>query len=249
MILAENITKIYSGGVKAIDNITFNITRGEVCGYLGGNGAGKSTTIKILCGMIRPDAGRISIDGIDMARDPAIAKKMIGYVPESGALFLSLSPYDFLEFTCRMYDVPKNIYQQRINSFMEVFNLKKELYTPMHAFSKGMRQKVLIIASLIHDPEVIIWDEPLSGIDYDTTIIVRNLVKELSAAGKTFFYSTHLVESVDKMCTRVIVLKAGKIVHEVMMSEGSRGEIEKIMSSNGDGTESRDNIQRLYKNS
>ena len=250
MILAENLVKVYPGGVKAVDDITFDIARGEVCGYLGSNGAGKSTTIKMLCGMLQPDSGRVTIDGIDMAKDPNIAKKLIGYVPESGALFLSLTPFDFLEFTCRMYEVPKEIYTQRIGSFMEMFDLKKETYTPMHAFSKGMRQKVLIIASLIHDPEVIIWDEPLSGIDYDTTITVRNLVKELSAAGKTFFYSTHLIESVDKICTRVIILKGGKILRELMTGENNRGLIESIMQGGEQGNEnSSENIRGLYKNS
>ncbi len=249
MILAENLVKVYPGGVKAVDDITFDIARGEVCGYLGSNGAGKSTTIKMLCGMLLPDSGRVTIDGIDMAKDPNIAKKQIGYVPESGALFLSLTPFDFLEFTCRMYEVPKDIYTQRIGAFMEMFDLKKETYTPMHAFSKGMRQKVLIIASLIHDPEVIIWDEPLSGIDYDTTITVRNLVKELSAAGKTFFYSTHLIESVDKICTRVIILKGGKIIREVTTAESNRGLIESIMQGGDAGNETGGNISGLYKNS
>ncbi|HMT12487.1 MAG TPA: ABC transporter ATP-binding protein [Ignavibacteria bacterium] len=248
MILAENLVKVYPGGVKAVDDITFDIVRGEVCGYLGSNGAGKSTTIKMLCGMLQPDSGRVTIDGIDMAKDPNIAKKLIGYVPESGALFLSLTPFDFLEFTCRMYEVPKDIYTQRIGTFMEMFDLKKETYTPMHSFSKGMRQKVLIIASLIHDPEVIIWDEPLSGIDYDTTITVRNLVKELSAAGKTFFYSTHLIESVDKICTRVIILKGGKILRELNAEENNRGLIESIMQG-GQGTEAGESIRGLYKNS
>lgn len=249
MILAENLVKVYPGGVKAVDNITFDIARGEVCGYLGSNGAGKSTTIKMLCGMLQPDSGRVTIDGIDMTKDPNIAKKLIGYVPESGALFLSLTPYDFLEFTCRMYEVPKDVYSKRIGSFMEMFDLKKETYTPMHAFSKGMRQKVLIIASLIHDPEVIIWDEPLSGIDYDTTITVRNLVKELSAAGKTFFYSTHLIESVDKICSRVIILKGGKILQEVTTDGNNRGLIESIMQGGQGNENSGENIRGLYKNS
>lgn len=229
MIIAENLVKVYSGDVKALDGISFHIEPGEVCGYLGSNGAGKSTTIRILCGMLEATSGNVIINGFNVNDDPTMVKKMIGYVPETGALFLSLTPFDFLEFVCRMYDMPKDIYVQRIYAFMELFDLKNEINTPMHAFSKGMRQKVLIISSLIHDPEVIVWDEPLSGIDYDTTLTIRNLVKDLRQRGKTFFYSTHIVESAEKICTRVIILNKGKIAFEGSVHEDSPAELEQLM--------------------
>lgn len=229
MIIAENLVKVYSGDVKALDGISFHIEPGEVCGYLGSNGAGKSTTIRILCGMLEATSGNVIINGFNVNDDPTMVKKMIGYVPETGALFLSLTPFDFLEFVCRMYDMPKDVYVQRIYAFMELFDLKNEINTPMHAFSKGMRQKVLIISSLIHDPEVIVWDEPLSGIDYDTTLTIRNLVKDLRQRGKTFFYSTHIVESAEKICTRVIILNKGKIAFEGSVHEDSPAELEQLM--------------------
>ena len=229
MIIAENLVKVYSGDVKALDGISFHIEPGEVCGYLGSNGAGKSTTIRILCGMLEATSGNVIINGFNVNDDPTMVKKMIGYVPETGALFLSLTPFDFLEFVCRMYEMPKDIYVQRIYAFMELFDLKNEINTPMHAFSKGMRQKVLIISSLIHDPEVIVWDEPLSGIDYDTTLTIRNLVKDLRQRGKTFFYSTHIVESAEKICTRVIILNKGKIAFEGSVHEDSPAELEQLM--------------------
>jgi ABC-2 type transport system ATP-binding protein len=229
MITAENIVKIYQGNVKALDGISFNVEKGEVCGYLGANGAGKSTTIKILCGMLLPTSGSAIINGIDVLAHPDKVKKLIGYVPESGALFLSLTPYDFLEFVCRMYDIGKDIYDHRIYSFMEMFDLKNEVRTPMHEFSKGMRQKVLLISSLIHDPDIIFWDEPLGGIDYSTTLTVRNLVKELSQAGKTFFYSTHLIESADKICTKIIILNSGKTVYEEAVDPISGTDMEGLM--------------------
>ena len=229
MIIAENLVKVYSGDVKALDGISFHIEPGEVCGYLGSNGAGKSTTIRILCGMLEATSGNVIINGFNVNDDPTMVKKMIGYVPETGALFLSLTPFDFLEFVCRMYDMPKDVYIQRIYAFMELFDLKNEVNTPMHTFSKGMRQKVLIISSLIHDPEVIVWDEPLSGIDYDTTLTIRNLVKDLRQRGKTFFYSTHIVESAEKICTRIIILNKGKIAFEGSVHEDTPAELEHLM--------------------
>lgn len=229
MITVENLVKVYPNDVKAVDGISFGIERGEVCGYLGSNGAGKSTTIRIICGMLGATSGSVHIGGFNVFEEPNTVKKMIGYVPETGALFLSLTPFDFLQFVCRMYDIPENVYKHRIYAFMEMFDLKSEVNTPLHSFSKGMRQKVLIISSLIHDPEVIVWDEPLSGIDYNTTMIVRNLVKDLAENGKTFFYSTHLVESAEKMCNKIIIINAGKIAYDGKVTVGTSAELEELM--------------------
>lgn len=246
MIIAEKIVKVYSGDVRALDEVSFQIEPGEVCGYLGSNGAGKSTTIRILCGMLEATSGNVIINGFSVKDEPTAVKKMIGYVPETGALFLSLSPFDFLEFVCRMYDMPKDVYTQRIYAFMELFDLKSEVNTPMHAFSKGMRQKVLIISSLIHDPDVIIWDEPLSGIDYNTTITIRNLVKDLRARGKTFFYSTHIVESAEKICTRVIILNKGKIAFEGNVNADNPAELETLMGKYSIQPEVNEKISGIY---
>lgn len=252
MIIVENLTKVYSskshGEVKALDDISFKIEPGEVCGYLGANGAGKSTTIKILCGMLSATSGNVNINGFNISEQPDKVKQIIGYVPESGALFLSLSPYDFLEFVCRMYDMDKEVYKRRIFSFMDLFDLKNEITTPMHAFSKGMRQKVLLISSLIHNPEIIFWDEPLSGIDYSTALIVRNLVKELSEAGKTFFYSTHVIESVDKICSRIIILNSGKIAYEGNISSLNGKSSEEIIKQYIVSGNTSEKLQGLYNN-
>lgn len=221
MIKADNIVKVYPNDVKALDGVSFSIEPGEVCAYLGANGAGKSTTIKILCGMLSATSGSAVIGGFNAATEPDKVKRIIGYVPESGELFLSLTPYDFLEFISRMYDIDKQVYNHRIYSFMDMFGLKNEVRTPMHEFSKGMRQKVLLISSLIHNPEIIFWDEPLSGIDYAATVVIRSLVGELSSSGKTFFYSTHIVESVEKICTRIILLNSGKIAYDGSLNGGA----------------------------
>jgi len=232
MILAENLSKTYPNDVKALDSVSFKIEKGEVCGYLGANGAGKSTTIKILTGMISADSGSAFVNGFDVSHSPDKVKRIIGYVPESGALFLSLTPWDFLEFTSKIYDVDKKTYTRRIYEFMELFDLKTEVKTPMANFSKGMRQKVLIIASLIHNPDIIFWDEPLGGIDYSATELVKNLVKDLSSNGKTFFYSTHLLDIVDKICNRVIILNSGKLVQDVTIDAlQENGTIENLFKS------------------
>lgn len=248
MIIADNIVKVYPGGVNALGGISFHIEQGEICGYLGSNGAGKSTTIKILCGMLSPSSGTALINGFDAVKEPNKVKKMIGYVPESGALFLSLTPFDFLEFVCRMYDIPKADYTNRIHNFMELFDLKSEINSPMHTFSKGMRQKVLIISSLIHNPEIIIWDEPLSGLDFNTSMVVRTLVKDLAAAGKTFFYSTHIVESVDKICTRVLIINSGKIVYDGGIENMNGSQIGGLMEKYGSEHDVKTKLQDLYKN-
>lgn len=248
MITVQNLIKIYPGNIKALDNISFIIPPGEVCGYLGSNGAGKSTTIKILCGILEADSGEVTVNGFSYRTDAEKIKRSIGYVPESGALFLSLTPLDFLEFVCRMYDIPKDIYLKRIFGFMEMFDLKNEINTPMYSFSKGMRQKVLIISSLIHDPDVIIWDEPLSGIDFSTTLVIRNLVEELRNKGKTFFYSTHLVESAEKICTRVIILNKGVVLYDAHPDAGNPKELEELMTKYCGRPAENEKIAGLYKN-
>lgn len=229
MITAHNIVKIYPNNVTALDDVSFKIEQGEICGYAGVNGAGKSTTIKILAGMIKATSGTAVINGYDVNEFPNKVKSNIGYVPESGEMFLTLSPYDFLEFVCKMYNMERIIYDKRIYSFCEMFDLKNEIKTPMFSFSKGMRQKVLIISSLIHDPDIIFWDEPLGGIDYSTTLRIRDLMKELSEMGKTFFYSTHQIESIDKICSRIIMINSGKIVYDNYINGGMK--IEEIFKT------------------
>jgi ABC-2 type transport system ATP-binding protein len=248
MISASNLVKVYPNGTKALDDVSFNIEQGEVCGYLGANGAGKTSTIKILSAMTAATSGSAVIKGFNVVEYPGRIKKLIGYVPESGEMFLSLTPYDFLEFVCRMFDMDKNTYNRRIYSFMELFDLKNELTTPMHAFSKGMRQKILIISSLIHDPPILLWDEPLSGIDYNTTLIIRDIVKELSSAGKIFLYSTHLVESVDKICSRILILNSGKLAFDGGINSLNGLTVEEIMKKYGGADNTGDKISGLYKN-
>jgi ABC-2 type transport system ATP-binding protein len=214
MIQVSNLVKTYPNNCKALENVSFSVEPGQVCGYLGANGAGKSTTIKILIGMLSADAGSVTLNGINVFEKPQEVKKIIGYVPESGAVFQSLTPFDFLEFVSRIYEIQKPVYYKRIMEFLEMFDLRNEINTPMSTFSKGMKQKVLIISSLIHNPDIIFWDEPLSGVDLNTNILVRDLVKELSGDEKTFFYSSHVMDMVEKICSKVIILDRGTIVYD-----------------------------------
>lgn len=246
MISVENLVKVYPNNVKALEGVSFTVEQGEVCAYLGANGAGKSTTIKIMCGMLSATSGSVTVNGLSVSEFPNRVKKMIGYVPESGELFLSLTPVDFLEFVCRMYDIDKDVYKHRIFSFLDMFGLKNEARTPMHAFSKGMRQKVLLASSLIHNPEIIFWDEPLSGIDYSTALVVKSLVSDLSAAGKTFFYSTHHVESIEKLCSKIIILNKGKIAFEGSTGALNGTSAEEMMRKYADTGEAAEKMQSLY---
>lgn len=248
MITVENLIKVYPNETKALDDISFNIERGSICGYLGTNGAGKTTTVKIITGMMKATSGNVFVDGINVNEYPQKVKKIIGYVPESSAVLQSLSPLDFLEFVCKIYDLEKNIYLSRIYEFLELFGLRNEINTPMYSFSKGMRQKVLLISSLIHNPEVIFWDEPLSGLDFNTSLLIKDLVKELSQSGKTFFYCSHILDIVEKVCNRVIILNSGRIVFDknIDMPESADISLEKIFSEyiNVDGQ--KDMMSKLY---
>lgn len=248
MIKVKDLVKIYPEGVKALDGISFEVSEGEVCGYIGANGAGKSTTIKILIGMLKADSGFVEINNINVLENSQSIKKIIGYVPESGALFQSLTPFDFLEFVCKIYDMGKNIYQKRIFEFLELFDLKNEIYTPISGFSKGMKQKVLIISSLIHNPDIIFWDEPLSGVDFNTNILIRDIVNELSSRGKIILYSTHILDMVDKICSKVIILNSGKIVYDSHSEKENNIPIENIVKKYIDSTANKEKTSEIYKN-
>ncbi|MGH2575729.1 MAG: ABC transporter ATP-binding protein [Ignavibacteria bacterium] len=247
MIIVNDLVKTYPGNCKALDGISFKIEPGEVCGYLGANGAGKSTTVKILTGILNSDAGSVLINDIDVFKRPKDVKQIVGYVPESGALFESLTPFDFLEFVCSIYGIDKKIYVKRIYDFAELFDLSKEIKAPMSSFSRGMKQKVLIISSLIHNPEIIFWDEPLGGLDYNTNVLIRDLITDLSAGGKTFFYCSHILDIVEKVCTKVIILKSGKVVYDDNIRSGSPS-LEEIFKKYIDASDKRDKAAEIYRN-
>ncbi|HUP89360.1 MAG TPA: ABC transporter ATP-binding protein [Longimicrobiales bacterium] len=209
MIATEKLTRRYEDKI-ALSQLDMRVEPGEILGFLGPNGAGKSTTVKILTGMIRPTSGRAFVAGYDVAEQPLEVKKRIGYVPETGALYESLSPLEYLEMVACLHHLDPAAIQARSHEFLELFGLQDVKTQQMSEFSKGMKQKVVLSAALIHRPEVIFFDEPLNGLDAGAATIVKELVRKLAEQGKTVLFCSHILEVVERMCTRIVVIDHGK---------------------------------------
>ncbi len=211
MLEARGLSKYYQG-IPAVKDVSFTVAPGEVLGYLGPNGAGKSTTVGILTGLIEPSAGQVFYNGARVDSDLVEYRRLLGYVPEEPYLYPFLSGREYLELVGRLREMPSRILAPRIDGLLELFGLGGARDQAIGAYSKGMRQKVLIAAALLHDPELLIFDEPLSGLDVTTALMFRQLVSQLARNGKTIIYSSHVLEVVEKVCTRVIVLYRGRVV-------------------------------------
>jgi ABC-2 type transport system ATP-binding protein len=210
-IAIDEVRKTF-GASEALCGVTLEVGRGEVFGYVGPNGAGKTTTLKILGGLIRPTAGRVRVAGIDVLACPLEAKARVGYVPESGALFEKLSALEYLTLTGRLYGLPDRHAESRVAHWLRYFDLTARAEEPMTSLSKGLKQRVCWMAALLHDPEVLILDEPLNGLDVETVARVKDLMAALAADGRTVFYSSHLIDIVALVCTRVAVLHRGRVL-------------------------------------
>jgi len=211
MLELRGITKKYNV-FPAVDHVSFTVSPGEVLGYLGPNGAGKSTTIKILAGLLEPTSGEVLFDGFDVRRDPARFKRRLGYVPEQSEIYPHLSGLEYLLLVGRLRGLPEARLWEKARDFLRVFGLDGDRDTPVGAYSKGMRQKVLISAALLHDPDILLLDEPLSGLDVTTSMILRDLVRRLADEKKVIIYSSHVLEVTEKICTKVIILDKGRVV-------------------------------------
>ena len=207
----RNLTKHY-GPMIALDNVSFTVNRGEIFGYVGANGAGKTTTIKILTGLIKPTFGDALVCGESILKEPLKVKARIGYVPESGALFEKLSPREYLTATGHFYTLPEWLIEEQIERWLTYFGLIDRLDQQMGVLSKGNKQKICWTAALMHDPAVFILDEPLSGLDAETIARIKELMKELAGLGKTVFYSSHIIDVVEKVCHRIAVLHKGRLI-------------------------------------
>jgi ABC-2 type transport system ATP-binding protein len=211
LIQIRNLSKSY--GAKAVlKNLSLDIFPGQVIGYIGPNGAGKSTTVKILTGLIPDFTGQVTVDGIDMAENPQEIKKLIGYVPENAEIYDVLSPMEYLDFIGKLYGMEYQILQERALRLLTAFGLGNNANDRMDTFSKGMRQKVLLISGIIHNPRIIVLDEPLSGLDANAVIMVKELIERLSQEGKTIFYCSHMMDVVEKVSDRILLIDKGEII-------------------------------------
>lgn len=212
-IQVNNISKTY-GSQKALDAISFSIQKGEIVGFLGPNGAGKSTTMKIINGFVKPSEGEVLINGISVEEKPIETQKLIGYLPEHNPLYLEMYVREYLRFCASIHKVSKN----KVTEIIEKVGLSVEAHKKIKQLSKGYRQRVGLAAALLHDPEVLILDEPTTGLDPNQLVEIRKLIKEF-AVDKTILFSTHIMQEVEAICDRVIVINKGVIVADKLLSE------------------------------
>jgi ABC-2 type transport system ATP-binding protein len=218
-IRVENLRFRYDGA-EVLHGISFEVRRGQVTGLLGPNGAGKSTTLKTLTGILRFSEGRVEVEGCSLPDQAFEVKKRIGYVPESADLYETISALEFLELCGRLHEIEEHTLRSRIDALLEGFGLSGQRRQRLGSYSKGMRQKILISAALLHYPSVIILDEPLSGLDVDSAIMTKDLLAALAAAGKTVLYSSHVLDVVERFCDRVLIIDHGD-----MIADGSPQEL------------------------
>ena len=211
MLEVRHLTKRYRR-IPAVEDVSFSIRPGEVLGYLGPNGAGKSTTVKVLVGLIEPTSGEILFRGKDVRSDWITFLRSVGYVPEEAHLYTQLTGREYLQLTGRLRGMERRTLERRMDEMLRLFSLWSDRHSLISTYSKGMRQKILLSAALLHNPEFLILDEPFSRLDVNTAIVLRELVRSLAKAGKTIFYSSHVLEVVEKICSSVIVLNKGHIV-------------------------------------
>lgn len=210
MIQMNNISKSYHSSVKAVNHLDLTVNDGEIVGFIGPNGAGKTTTIKMLTGILKPDEGSISINGYDMLRTPLQAKQEIGYIADSPDMFLRLKAIEFLNLISDIYKVPGKVRKERIQTLAERFELGAVLNQPMQNFSHGMRQKIMVVAALVHNPAVWILDEPLTGLDPKSAFHLKTMMREHADAGNAVLFSTHVLEVAEKLCDKVLIINHGE---------------------------------------
>lgn len=246
MISAHELTRVF-GSQTAVDRLSFEIPAGQIVGFLGPNGAGKSTTLKMLTGMLEPTSGRATICGLDLRNDTLEVKRRIGFVPESGAVFESLTGLEYLEMVAALYGIPEGAARDRIQQFIAFFDLSFQTLTDklLGAYSKGMRRKVVITSALLHNPPVVFFDEPLDGLDANAAVGFKTLIQTLAREGKTIVYSSHILDVVERVCDRVMIIDKGKLLvdgrPEQLVAEYNAGSLEKLFTrlTGGDELERR----------
>jgi len=211
MLELRNLTKLYRG-IPSIENVNLTIAPGEIVGYLGPNGAGKSTTVKIITGLLEPTEGRVLFEGKDIRDDMVRYRTLLGYVPEDAHLYTYLSALEYLALVGRLRGMSEKLIELKANRLLKILSLASWRHSPISVYSKGMRQRVLIAAALMHDPKLLVFDEPLSGLDVVSSRLFKDLLQALAAEGKVILYISHVLETVEQVCQRVVVIAKGRIL-------------------------------------
>ncbi len=218
MIEIKNVTKKY-GDKKAINNISFNVNDGEIFAFIGHNGAGKTTLIKSIVGIHDFEEGEILINGKSIKKEPIACKKEMAFVPDNPELYEQMKAIDFICFICDMYETPHDIREKNIKKYAKMFEIEDKLNEPIESFSHGMKQKVALVSALSHDPKVLIMDEPFVGLDPKAVFDVKEIMNEMIKEGKIIFFSTHILDVAEKLCSKVAIIKKGKLLKVGSMSE------------------------------
>ena len=218
MIEIKNVTKKYGSNV-ALKNVSFNVNDGEIFAFIGHNGAGKTTLIKSIVGIHKFDEGEILINGKSIKNDPIACKKEIAFVPDNPELYEQMKAINFINFICDMYEVPQDIREKNITKYAKMFEIEDNLNDTINSFSHGMKQKIALIAALAHDPKVLIMDEPFVGLDPKAVFDVKEILNEMAKEGKIVFFSTHILDVAEKLCSRVAIIKKGEVLKVGSMQE------------------------------
>ncbi len=218
MLKIEHLTKTY-GEKKAVDDISLHIQKGEIYGFIGHNGAGKTTTLKACCGLLGFEKGEIYIDGVSVKENPLACKQKIAYIPDNPDLYAFMTGVQYLNFVGDVYKVEASVRQEKIHRYADLFELTESLAMPIGAYSHGMKQKLALIAALMHEPKLMIMDEPFVGLDPKAAHTVKQIMRELCEQGSAIFFSTHVLEVAEKLCDKVAIIKDGKLIASGTMEE------------------------------
>lgn len=218
MLKIERLTKVY-GDKKAVDDVSLHIQKGEIFGFIGHNGAGKTTTLKAICGILRFETGEIYVDGVSVKENPLACKQVLAYVPDNPDLYGFMTGIQYLDFVGDIYKVPANVRRERIHAYADAFSLTGDLAQPISAYSHGMKQKLALISALMHEPKLILLDEPFVGLDPKAAHSLKEMMRDFCAKGGAIFFSTHVLEVAEKLCDKVAIIKSGKIVKVGTMEE------------------------------
>lgn len=214
MIEARNLTMVYGNGKKATDDVSFTVKAGEIVGFAGPNGAGKTTVIKMLTGILKPTSGTAVINGFDINKDPIKAKMSFAYIADNPDILIQLTGLEYLNFIADMYEIPEDARKDKIEELSERFGMKDVLNTQMREYSHGMRQKLMVISALIHNPPAWILDEPMTGLDPSAAFELKQMMREHAKAGNAVLFSTHVLEVAEQLCDRILIINNGKIIKE-----------------------------------